>query len=108
MARDLAADVGIPGTETLARGELACLPGGDTADALAALAENDERLTAEERLNARWLLFRATGDRAHLEEAKRLLDESVAHVDEETRTSMLTNLRVNGEIMAAWAEHGAR
>ena len=55
----------------------------------------------------RWLLFRATGDRAHLEEAKRLLDESVAHVDEETRTSMLTNLRLNREIMAAWEGESA-
>ena len=53
------------------------------------------------------LLWKATGDRAHLEEAKRLLDESVAHVDDATRESMLTNLHVDREIMAgAWEELG--
>ena len=101
-ARDLAAEMGFPVQETLARCELACLPGGDADDALAAFTANDEHLDAEQRREARWLLFRATGDRAHLEEAKRLLDESVAHVDDETRTSMLTNLRIPREIMAAW------
>jgi len=83
---------------------LACLLGGDAADALAVFVENDERLAAEERREARWLLFRATGDRAHLDEAKRLLDESMTHVDDDTRESMCTNLRVNREILAAWKE----
>ncbi len=104
MARDVAAEIGTPGVETLARCELACLPGGNAQDALTAFTENEERLNAEQRREARFLLFQATGDRAHVEEAKRLLDESVAHVDDETRESMLTNLRVNREIMAAWTE----
>ncbi len=107
-ACSLAKDVGIPGVETLARCELALLPGGDAKDALAAFTEHDERLDAEERRQARFLLWRATGDRAHLEEAKRLLDESLANVPVEYHESMLTNLRVNREIMAAWnAETGA-
>jgi hypothetical protein len=38
--------------------------------------------------------------------AKRLLDESVANVDAETRASMLANLRVNREIAAAAKEQG--
>ncbi len=101
-ARDVAAENGFPDYETLARCELACLPGSDAADALAAFAENGDRLDVQRRREARWLLFRATGDRAHLAEAKRLLDEWVAHVDEETRQTMLTNLRLNREIMAAW------
>ncbi len=105
-ARDLAATIGAPGYETLARCELACLHGGDAAAALAAFTEHEDRLSAAERLVARHLLWKATGDRAHLEEAKRLLDESVAHVDEETRQSMLTNLRLNREIMAACKEAG--
>ena len=106
-ARSVAADVGIAGVETLARCELALLPGGDAADALAAFTEHDERLSAEERREARWLLFRATGDRTHLEEAKRLLDESLANVTDEDRERMCRNLRLNREIMAAWrAEFG--
>jgi tetratricopeptide (TPR) repeat protein len=99
--RDLAANVGISGIETMAHCHLACLPGGDPRDALAAFTENQGCLNAEERLEARWLLFRATGDRAHVVEARRLLDESVAIVDEETRESMLTNRRLSREITAA-------
>ena len=37
-----------------------------------------------------------------MHEAKRLLDEAVARVDDETRHSMLTNLRIHREIVAAW------
>ncbi len=105
-ARDLAAEIGVPGYETLARCELALLPGGDAQDALAAFTENEERLKTGERREALYLLWKATGDRAHLEEAKRLLDESVAHVDDDTRKSMLTNLRLHRDIVAAWEEHG--
>ena len=101
-ACDLAHELGAPGWETLARCELALLPGGDAQDAVAAFTANEARLEAEERLEARYLLWRATGERAHLEEAKRLLDEAVAHVDDTTRHSMLTNLRVNRAITAAW------
>ncbi len=107
-ARDLATNVGIPGVETLARCQLALLPGGDSGDALAVFTKNEERLDAEERREARYLLWRATGDRAHLEEAKRLVDESLATVPSEYDEPILTNLRINREIMAAWnGESGA-
>ncbi|MBD3348063.1 MAG: hypothetical protein GF400_02565 [Candidatus Eisenbacteria bacterium] len=107
VASDLAGEIGVPGTETLARCHLAVLPGGDAEDAISAFTERAERLYARERLEARWLLFRATGDAAHLTEAKRLLDEATANVDEETRASMLENLRLNREIMSAWRETSA-
>jgi tetratricopeptide (TPR) repeat protein len=105
-AQELAAEIGSAACETYARCELACLPGGDAADALAAFAAHEERLSPGERLATRRMLWRATGDRSHLEEAKRLVDVSVAHVDAETRESMLTNLRVNREVMAAWERRG--
>jgi hypothetical protein len=101
-AYDWAKDVGRSGVETLARCELAVLPGGDAEDALAAFAEHEERLRAGERREARYLLWKATNNRAHLEEAKRLLDESLANVPAECHESMLTNLRVNRDILAAW------
>lgn len=75
-------------------------------DALTAFVENDERLHSDERREARLLLFRATGDRGHLEEARRLVDESVTQFDAETRESMLANLRVNREIMEACESEG--
>jgi hypothetical protein len=105
-ARDLAQPAGARGVETLARCELSLLPGGDPSDALSAFSAHEERLDAGERLEARRLLWRATGDRTHLVAAKRLLDEAVAKVDAETRASMLANLRVNREIAAAAKEQG--
>ena len=107
-ARDLAAEHGFAGHETLARCELACLPGGDAQDALASYTEHEERLAAHERRKARLRLFQATGDRAHLADAKRLLDEALTHVPEEYRESMRKNVRLNREIMEAWAEHGEK
>jgi hypothetical protein len=100
-ARDMAREIRAPGVEVLARSQLALLPGGDAADALAASAELGERLDARERAEAALLLWKATHDPVHIEAAKRLLDESIAQADEETRGLMLTQLRVNREIVAA-------
>ncbi len=83
--RDLAAKNGFAGVEVLARCHLARLPGGDAQNALAALAANRERLDPEELHAARFRLFRATGDRAHLADAKHLLDAAMANIDDETR-----------------------
>ncbi len=106
-ARDLAAQIGVAGVVTLAHCELALLPGGDAEDALRTFTENEERLSTEEHREARYLLWKATGDGTYIEEAKRLLDESVAHVPDDIRKSMLQNLRVNREIMAAWEDRQA-
>ena len=54
----------------------------------------------------RWLLYQATGDRAHLEAAKRLLDEALARVPAEYHESMCRNRRVNREILEAWEAQG--
>ncbi len=89
--------------ETLARCHLACLGAGDIEHALRVFVQFEERLTAGERREARHALWKATGDRTHLEAAKTLLDAAVADVDEETRSTMLEGLRLNREIMAAWS-----
>ena len=44
---------------------------------------------------------------AVIAEARRLLDESVQKVSEGCRASMLQNVRLNREIMAACAQRGA-
>jgi tetratricopeptide (TPR) repeat protein len=103
-ARDLAAEIGKPGVETLARCELACLADGDVTAAVTAFTEHEDRLDAAERRGARLLLFRATGDRTHLERAKRLLDEFLAANPPEHHETMCRNVRVNREILAAWRE----
>jgi serine/threonine protein kinase/tetratricopeptide (TPR) repeat protein len=84
---------------------LACLTGGDPKAALAALA--DVRESGECVRRIRLLLWQATGDDAHLVEAKRRLDFLVEHAPPECRESMLANVRLHREIVAAWREHGA-
>jgi len=54
----------------------------------------------------RYMLWKATGDRRHLQEAMRLLGHLVEHAPEEYRESMLDKVRLNREIMEAWAERG--
>jgi hypothetical protein len=81
---------------------LACLPDGDVADALRAFESYEDRLRLDEAREVHYLLFRVTGDRAHIVEAKRLLDEAAAPLDDESRLSMRTNVRLNREILAAW------
>ena len=105
-ARDLAAAIGATSEETLARCYLACLPGGEQADALAAFAGCENRLRNEQCLDARRLLWKSTGDRTHLKEAKRLLDDALAHAPPDCRESMLANVRLNREIAAAAREAG--
>ncbi len=77
---------------------LACLPRGDAAAAVAALAAAG---TDADTAGVRWLLWEATGDRTHLAAAKRLLDESLAKVPAEHHAAMLANVRANREIAAA-------
>jgi len=82
---------------------LASHPGGDAAEAEAALEEAGE---AGNTPQTRYYLWRATGKHQHLAEAKRLLDYRVEHAPEEYRESMLKNVRLNREITEAWKEHG--
>jgi tetratricopeptide (TPR) repeat protein len=77
---------------------LAFLPGGDAGAAVAALREAGADNDSAE---VRWLLWTATGDRAQLADAKRLLDESLAKVPAEHHEAMLANVRVNREVAAA-------
>jgi len=81
---------------------LANLPDGDAEAAEAALQE------AGNTPQTRYHLWKATGEREHLEETKRLLDYRVEHAPEEYRESMIRNVRLNREIMEAWVEHGPR
>jgi serine/threonine protein kinase/tetratricopeptide (TPR) repeat protein len=82
---------------------LACLPGGD-ADA--AVAAHATIAPADDTPLLRFYLWRATGNAAHLVEAKRIVDLRVAHAPPEFRESMLTNVRLHREVVAAAREQG--
>ncbi|MCU0727062.1 MAG: tetratricopeptide repeat protein [Planctomycetes bacterium] len=84
------------------------LPGGDPAAALAEFFGIGERLPHRARMEAGFALFGITGDRAHLVEAKRLLDLLVEHAPEDCRESMLRNVRLHREIATAAEEAGLR
>lgn len=100
-ARDTAIEFEAAGEATLARCRLAGLPGGEVGAALEAFASNEAALRVEERREAKWLLWRLTGARAHLEDAKRLLDITLASAPAEHHESMRSNIRLHREITDA-------
>ncbi len=100
-------ELGIKGQEVRALAGLAWVSGGDPeaiATAEAALAEAGS--TADGPV-PRLALWQATGDRAHLERGRQLVLESLARAPAECREAMLTNIRENRELMAAWEAYGA-
>ena len=57
-----------------------------------------------DRREAHFLLWLATRDAMHLQEAKQRVDDALAAAPEEHRAAMRWNVRVNREILAAWRE----
>jgi tetratricopeptide (TPR) repeat protein len=102
-ARDLARKIGVPGQAALATVFLALLPGGDAATACKGLEAHESHLDVVRRMEGRLALFKATGDRAHLEEAHRLLCHVRDHAPDECRVAMIENVPLHREIMAACA-----
>jgi tetratricopeptide (TPR) repeat protein len=132
----LARELSLPDVELLATAQLATLPGGPPLDrpqhglgpwsralrdrpaddharpgdkveaALAALATHEGRVEMQEVLMARFLLWQATRDPAHLAEAKRRLDFMFEYAPPDCRESMLANVRLHREIAAAAREAG--
>ncbi|MHC4861225.1 MAG: serine/threonine-protein kinase [Planctomycetota bacterium] len=102
----LGREIRAAGQIVLAEALLALLPGGDPAAALQAYEEHEPHLRLLEKMEARFYLWRATDDSGYLEEAHRLLCHLRDHAPEECRESMIENVPLNRDIMAAWAEHG--
>jgi len=107
-ALPLAKEKGMPRTEVDVSCRLALLPNGDTSRALETFVAKQDQLGPAEQMSARFLLFRATKDEAHLAEAKRLLDFLVAHAPEKHRETTLDGVPLHRDIMKAWelAEQG--
>ncbi len=102
----LARELSLPGFELLATAHLATLLGGHVAAALATLAAHEGDAEMQDAMEARFLLWQATLDPAHLAEAKRLLEFIVEHAPPDCRESMLANVRLHREIAAAAREEG--
>ncbi len=95
LAREQARTSGL--THALAL--LACLADGERT---AVRAATDSIARGGDSQVTRFLLWEATGDVAHLAEAKRHLDFLVEHAPAECRESMLANVRLHREITEAW------
>jgi tetratricopeptide (TPR) repeat protein/predicted Ser/Thr protein kinase len=106
-ALNLARETKSPDATLAATVERARLPDGDAADAEAALAEYEERVGAGDRMMARFRLWELTRERAHLEEAHRLLRFARDHAPENLRDSMVERVPLHRDILKAWAEAGA-
>ena len=79
--------------------------GDDSCPAVDAFEEHQSGMAHSERMESRFLLFRATKDPAHLEEAHRLLTHLRDHAPEEYRETMIRNVPLHRDIAAAWKEH---
>ena len=95
-----------PDTVTLTSCRLALLPGGDPAVALRAFADHEGRLTLVGRMEARALLYRATGAPEHLADAHRLLQGLTEHAPLACREAMVTRVPLHREIREAWEARG--
>ncbi|MHC4940943.1 MAG: serine/threonine-protein kinase [Planctomycetota bacterium] len=102
-ARDLLREQGRVGEVAHVEALLACLPDGDADAACAAFEAAGE---SGDSLQVRFALWKATGDRTHLEEANRRLGAQVAQAPEEYRESMIARVPLHRAIASAADEGG--
>jgi tetratricopeptide (TPR) repeat protein len=106
-ARELADEFSLPGLVVRARANLASIDPDEVEPAAAALAELEAGMELDEAMECHVLLYRATSDPAHLAEAYRRLMFLRDHAPEAYRESMLSNVPIHREIVAAWTASGA-
>ncbi|MHC4549417.1 MAG: serine/threonine-protein kinase [Planctomycetota bacterium] len=94
-----------PATIILAAAQRALSSGGDARVALEAFAEHEARIGHGSKMVARFLLWQATRDPAHLAEAHRLLVYLREHAPVKFRETMIEKVPVHRDIMAAWRAH---
>jgi tetratricopeptide (TPR) repeat protein len=106
QAFDLAQEIGKLDVIVHAACLLALLRDEHVRRAVDLIGEHGDRMGHGERMEARFLLWRATRDVAHLEAAHRLLEHAVAHAPAGKRETMIAKVPLHRDIMAAWAERG--
>lgn len=105
-AARLAAEIGSVGVATLAAAWLALTPEGDASDAARRVEEQSSRMQVCDAMEARWVLYRATGRVAHLAEAKRILDQVLSTTPEDRRGPLLEAVRLHREVARLSAAEG--
>jgi len=100
-ALDVARRIDESNTLALATAIRAALPGGDAVAAAKTLDDLGTRPWHVARMEARWWLWKATNDRAHLMESWRLLRHLRDHAPEENRVTVIANVPLHRDIAAA-------
>jgi len=98
----IAREMNAPEMLAVAALERARLPGGDVAAALEAFGDLEARLGSADRMEARFVLWQVTRDRAHLAAAHELLRFMRDHAPEECREAMVENYALHRDIAQAW------
>jgi serine/threonine-protein kinase len=93
---------GLPGEIVRATVTLAVLDSGKTEVAVTTFQAHGGRLNHETKLEAGFLLWKVTGDRAYLEQSHKLLAELQAMAPAEYRATMISNVPLYRDIQAAW------
>lgn len=107
-ALDLAREYEVHDTVVLAAVTLACAGGLESGAALAEYLRHEGRLRHATRMEALYILYRTTGDRGRLDEAYRHLLTLRDHAPPEYRESILTEVPIHREIVAAAAAGQAK
>ncbi len=102
----LATEVDAPNEKVLAAARLALLPGGEIAPALATFTAEEARVSTYERMQARYLLWQATGQAAYLDAAYRSLAEMREHAPPASQEAMIRAVALHRAIVEAWRSHG--
>jgi tetratricopeptide (TPR) repeat protein len=100
-AAEIARAMDEPNTVVLSTAIRAALPGGDPAAAAKTLDDLGARPWHVARMEARFWLWKATKDRAHLAESWRLLVHLRDHAPEENKVTVMENVPLHREIAAA-------
>jgi len=102
----VAREIDAPGAEVVAACQSAVLPGGDVGAALETFRRNERRLTHSQRMEARFLLYRATRDKTHLAEGRRMLELLRERAPGERRETVVTHVPLNRAILTTAAAEG--
>jgi len=103
-ALDIAAESTLPYAVVFALSHLAAIT-GEASEALRVFEKERQHLDLTESMEARFLLWQATGDRQHLEDAHQSLSYLRDHAPEKYRETMVKNVPLHRDIMAAWEEY---
>ncbi len=92
----------------LAATERVRLPDADLEEATRVLTEYQDRCEIADQVRLRFRLWQKTDAKLQLAEAHRLLEFVRDHAPEEDRVSMIENVPLHRDIMAAWDAHAGR